>query len=119
METIDGRGGKAIRETYGKDLIVPMMIYNEDYFNTIHSGFLQVDPEIYHFCLTAKKETIHKRLIERGEEVGNWCFEQTDKCLEGFADSCFEQFIPTDDVGIEEIADFICKEIRQGAKTTC
>ncbi|MCM3710387.1 AAA family ATPase [Sporosarcina luteola] len=110
---------RQLRETYGKDLIVPMTIYNKDYFNTIHSGFLQIDPETYHFCLTAKKETIHERLIERGEEVGNWCFEQTDKCLEGFADSCFEQFIQTDDVGIEEIADFICKEIGQGAATKC
>ena len=106
-----------LRETYDKDLIVPMTIYNKDYFNAIHGGFLQIDPETYHFCLTAKKETIHQRLIERGEEEGNWCFQQTDKCLAGFKDPCFEQFIPTDDIGIEEIVDFLCKEI--GATSVC
>lgn len=108
---------RQLRETYGKDLIVPMTIYNKDYFNTIHDGFLQVDPETYHFCLTAKKETIHRRLIERGEEEGNWCFAQTDKCLVGFEDIDIGHFIPTDKIGINEIADFICKEI--GVKSAC
>ncbi|WP_432361941.1 AAA family ATPase [Sporosarcina sp. UB5] len=108
---------RQLREIYGKDLIVPMTIYNKVYFDEIHRGFLQIDPKVYHFCLTAKKETIHQRLLERGEEEGNWCFQQTDKCLAGFEDDCFEQFIPTDDIGIEEVVDVICKEI--GVKSTC
>ncbi|MGG0668377.1 AAA family ATPase [Lederbergia citrisecunda] len=108
---------RQLRETYGKDLIVPMTIYNKDYFDAIRRGFLQIDPETYHFCLTAKKETIHERLLERGEEKGNWCFMQTDKCLAGFEDACFEKFISTEDAGIEEIAEFICKEI--GVRLTC
>ena len=91
---------------------MPMTIYNKDYFNAIHGGFLEIDPETYHFCLTAKKETIHQRLIERGEEEGNWCFQQTDKCLAGFEDACFEQFIPTDEIGIDEIADYHLQENR-------
>lgn len=107
---------RQLRETYDNDLIVPMTIYNKDFFNVIHSGFLQIDPETYHFCLTAQKETIHKRLIERGEEEGNWCFAQTDKCLEGFEDPCFDKFISTDEIGIEAISDFIYKEIRQGER---
>ena len=108
---------RQLRETYGKDLIVPMTIYNKDYFNTIHDGFLEMDSETYHFCLVAEKETIHKRLIERGEEEGNWCFVQTDKCLEGFKDFDVNQLIKTDDVSIEEIAESICKEIGQGVKS--
>lgn len=108
---------RQLRETYGKDLIVPMTIYNKDYFNTIYNGFLQVDPETYHFCLTAKKETIHQRLIERGEEEGNWCFAQTDKCLAGFESSRFAQFISTEGVCVDEIVEFICNEI--GVKSKC
>ena len=108
---------RQLRETYGKDLIVPMTIYNKDYFNTIHNGFLQVDPETYHFCLTANKKTIHRRLLERGEKEGDWCFEQTDKCLAGFGDSLFEQFISTEEVSVEEIVEFICNEI--GVKSKC
>lgn len=108
---------RQLRQTYGKDLIVPMTIYNKDYFNTIHNGFLEMDSKTYHFCLTANKNTIHQRLIERGEAEGNWCFEQTDKCLKGFEDSCFAKFVPTDDIGIEEIADIICNEIGIFPKT--
>lgn len=108
---------KLLRKTYGKDLIVPMTIYNKDYFDAIHSGFMQFDSETYHFCLTADKETIHNRLRERGEEEGNWCFVQTDKCLAGFEDPSFGQFLSTEDVGVREIAEFICKEI--GAKSVC
>lgn len=108
---------RQLRDTYGKDLIVPMTIYNKDYFKAIHGGFLEIDPDTHHFCLTAKKETIHRRLIERGEAEGNWCFEQTDKCLAGFEDACFERFISTEDIGIEEIAEFICNEI--GVKSAC
>lgn len=108
---------RQLRETYGKDLIAPMTIYNKGYFNAIHGGFLEIDPETYHFCLTAKKETIHERLLERGEEQGNWCFAQTDKCIAGFEDPCFEQFISTEDVGIEEIAELICKQI--GVASVC
>ncbi|MDN4606449.1 AAA family ATPase [Sporosarcina highlanderae] len=105
---------RQLQGTYGKDLIVPMTIYNKEYFNTIHDGFLQIDPKTYHFCLTAQKETIHQRLIERGEEQGNWCFEQTDKCLAGFEDPHFGQFIPTEDIGIDKVVEFICKEIGKG-----
>ncbi|MDW0115266.1 AAA family ATPase [Sporosarcina saromensis] len=110
---------KQLCETYGKDLIVPMTIYNKNYFNTIHDGFLEIDAETVHFCLTAEKETIHKRLIARGEEEGNWCFAQTDKCIEGFKRFDDHHFIKTDEVGIEEIVTFICNEIGQEVKSKC
>lgn len=107
---------KQLRATYGKDLIVPMSIYNKRYFNRIYDGFLEIDPETVHFCLTAEKETIHARLHARGEEAGNWCFNQTDKCIQGFKDFDDHHFIQTDDVPIEDIVEFICNEIRQEVK---
>ena len=56
-----------LQKTYGKNLIVPMTIYNKDYFEYIFNGFKKIDEQTYHFCLTAKKETIHQRLLDRGE----------------------------------------------------
>ncbi|GKV54963.1 tunicamycin resistance protein [Sporosarcina sp. NCCP-2222] len=102
---------KQLKQTYDRDLIVPMTIYKKDYFNTIYEGFSELDEETFHFCLTAEKQTIHNRLLTRGEEPGNWCFAQTDKCLEGYQDSCFEQFIQTDNRDVEQIVDLICEEI--------
>ena len=102
---------KQLKQTYGRDLIVPMTIYNKGYFETIYNGFSEMDNETFHFCLTAKKQTIHDRLLARGEELGNWCFAQTDKCIEGYQDNCFEQFIETDHLSVDEIVDHICEEI--------
>ena len=96
-----------LQKTYGKSLIVPMTIFNKDYFQYIINGFKGIDEKTYHFCLTAKEETIHERLIQRGETEGNWCFQQTEKCLAAFEDTSFEKFISTDELSIEEIMKII------------
>jgi hypothetical protein len=92
-------------------LIVPMTIINKDYFSYIYSGFKKIDDNTYHFCLTAKEETIYERLRKRGEIEGNWCFQQTKKCLEAYEDKCFEEFIMTDDVDVDNIVKTIVTRI--------
>ena len=49
-----------LKRTYGKNLIVPMTIYNKEYFEHILGGFKKIDEQSFHFCLTATKETIHQ-----------------------------------------------------------
>ncbi|QHW33784.1 tunicamycin resistance protein [Paenibacillus rhizovicinus] len=92
---------------YRKSLIVPMTIYNKDYFRYIYEGFKQIDPHTYHFCLIGSEETIGERLRNRGESEGNWCFQQIGKCLEAYQDPCFEDFIRTDDVSVDDIVQTI------------
>lgn len=96
---------------YRKNLIVPMTIFNKDYFNYIFNGFKMIDKYTYHFCLIAKEETIYERLRMRGEIEGNWCFRQTKKCLEAFEDTCFEEFILTDAVDVDDIVKTIVTRI--------
>lgn len=98
-----------LKYTYGKHLFVPMTIRKREYFETIYDGFKNLDHETYHFCLMATKETIHERLRNRGEEEGNWCFQQTDACIEAFHDPLFDQKIWTEDKSVEDIV----REIRQ------
>ncbi|MFZ3579444.1 hypothetical protein [Virgibacillus sp. DJP39] len=83
---------------YKMNLIVPITIHNKRNFQYILDGFKILDDQTYHFCLTAKQETIHDRLFKRGEQEGNWCFEQTSKCIEAFTDKAFEEFITTDNL---------------------
>lgn len=97
----------ALKDTYNMNLVVPMTICNPQYFAYIKNGFTKIDPQTYHFCLTASKEVIYERLIERGEEDGNWCFQQTDRCLEAFSTNDFSQYIETDDRGISEVVKVI------------
>lgn len=94
---------KHIRSTYNVNLIVPMTIRKPEYFHYIFDGFSSIDQHTYHFCLTASKDTIYKRLRERGEEDGNWCFQQTDKCLQAYEENNFGEYIDTENVPIDTI----------------
>lgn len=102
---------KRLKQEYNRTLIVPMTIYKRCYAEYIEDGLKAIDSETYHFCLIAEKETIHKRLLERGEELGNWCFQQTDKCLSGFSDPFYKNKILTDCVPIRHVVDKIINRI--------
>jgi AAA domain len=94
---------KRLKDEYGKHLIVPMTLRDPSYFTYIFNGFKGIDDETYHFCLQASRETIFKRLKGRGEEEGNWCFQQTEKCLLAYEEYDFGEYIQTDDVEIDEV----------------
>ncbi|GAA0488505.1 tunicamycin resistance ATP-binding TmrB [Salinibacillus aidingensis] len=96
---------------YNVNLIVPMTIRKPEYFNYIFNGFNSIDSNTYHFCLTASKETIYDRLRGRGEEEGNWCFKQTDKCLKAYNDYNFGEYIETENVSVNAIVDTVRKKL--------
>lgn len=94
---------KRLITKYKINLIVPMTIRKIEYFHFIYNGFKSIDDQTYHFCLRASKETIYERLRLRGEEEGNWCFQQTDKCLEAYNQYDFGEYIDTEKNSISEI----------------
>lgn len=102
---------KNLKLQYNKNLIVPMTIFNKDYFQYIFNRFKELDKQTFHFCLVAKEDTIYERLRNRGEEEGNWCFQQTKKCVEAFQNECFEKSIITDHMYVNEIIDGIINEL--------
>ncbi|MEH7384420.1 AAA family ATPase [Bacillus sp. JJ1521] len=93
---------KRIITTYKTNLIVPMTIRKLEYFHYIYNGLKSMDEQTYHFCLTASKETIYERLRKRGEEEGNWCFQQTEKCFEAYEENSFGEYIDTEKSGIND-----------------
>ncbi|PJK16125.1 tunicamycin resistance protein [Chryseomicrobium excrementi] len=100
-----------LKAQYGKHLIVPMTIRNHSYFTYITQGFQALDAATYSFCLTASKETIHNRLLGRGEEPGNWCFQQTDGCLEAYEKDYFGEKIVTENKSIDDVIEIILSRI--------
>jgi adenylate kinase family enzyme len=112
-KTLVVKVAEELKSTYGKHLLVPMTIRNKEYFSYIVGGFKEIDPDTFHFCLMASKETIHDRLRKRGEEEGNWCFHQTDRCLDAFEDSLFEQKIWTEDKTVEAIIEEIMRSVEK------
>ncbi|MFC4410411.1 AAA family ATPase [Chungangia koreensis] len=110
-KTLVVKVAEELKSTYGKHLLVPMTIRNKEYFSYIVEGFKRIDPDTFHFCLMASKETIFERLRKRGEEEGNWCFQQTDRCLDAFEHSLFEQKIWTEEMTVEEIVKEIIRSV--------
>lgn len=100
-----------LRRQYNKNLIVPMTISDNEYFHYIYKGFKGIDKETYHFCLIAEESTIHERLRLRGETEGNWCYQQTSKCVAAFQAKEFALQIKTDGKSIEDIVQEIKREI--------
>lgn len=96
---------------YEKHLIVPMTIRNPVYLASIKEGFKKIDKNTYHFCLTGSKNTIYERLKKRGEQEGDWCFQQTDKCLIAFEEYDFGEYIDTDYASITAVVDCITQRI--------
>lgn len=102
---------ESLRKNYKKSLIVPMTIYNKDYFKYIFEGLKHIDQNTYHFCLVASENTIYERLRKRGEEEGNWCFQQTKKCIQAFQDECFAEYVLTDNVQVDTIVKGILNRV--------
>ena len=100
-----------IKKQYGCHLIVPMTLRKVKYFDYFFNGFIAIDKDIHHFCLTASYETIHKRLQERGEEPGSWPFQQTDKCILAFENYNFGEYIDTENMGVEAVGNVILGKI--------
>jgi AAA domain len=54
-----------LKEAYGRTLVVPMTIWRQDYLDEVMTGLRRIEPELFHFCLTAPKEIIQERLYRR------------------------------------------------------
>lgn len=102
---------RVLKQVYGRTLVIPIALWHRPYFEEIVAGLRQIDPHLYHFCLTAKKETLHQRLAQRKhehtQETLAWIEERFDRCLTAFASPAFAVQISTDEKRPEEIVEEI------------
>jgi adenylate kinase family enzyme len=101
-----------LKLAYNKHLIVPMTLYKWDNFEYIYNGFQRMDATVRHFCLIASVETVHGRLAGRGDAVGGWSFQQTERCVQTLSDSRFEEYIHTDHLDTNGVVERILARIR-------
>jgi chloramphenicol 3-O-phosphotransferase len=102
-----------LEKNFRDTLIIPMTIWNQDYFKEVTDGLKKIDKVFYHFCLTAPIEVIHQRLNDRGETPGSWPYEQTQKCIASFEADMFEEKIDTSTLTPDEIVQYIIQTIRK------
>ncbi|HEY7414643.1 MAG TPA: AAA family ATPase [Ktedonobacteraceae bacterium] len=98
---------RVLKQVYGRTLVIPMTLWHRPYFEEITDGLRQIDPHLFHFCLTARKETLLKRLAQRRhehtEQALTWIQERFDPCIAAFASPVFAVHIPTDEKTPEEV----------------
>lgn len=106
---------RILKQVYGRTLVIPMSLWHRPYFEEIISGLRELDPCVYHFCLTARKETLHQRLAQRSQEHTQeslkWIEERFDRCIEAFASPAFATQISTDEMNPTEIVEEIITQI--------
>ncbi len=96
-------------------LIVPMSIVRDDYFNEIIGGLRSTGVDVRHYALTATPDTLHKRLRGRsayviGKALGRddtWAVQQIERCVTALADGRYGTHVPTDDRTPDEVVEFI------------
>jgi hypothetical protein len=107
---------RVLKQVYGRTLVIPMTLWHRPYFEEISSGLRQIDAHFYHFCLTAQRETLDKRLAlrkhEHTPEVLGWIEERFDRCIAAFASPTFAVQMSTDEKSPEEIVEEILAQIR-------
>lgn len=102
-------------------VIAPMTVINPRYLKETVGRLRDLDHEVHHFSLLARRETVLKRLRERGfghvvQFVAGknatlsretWAVSKADECLTRLREPEFATHVWTDDLTIKEVADHI------------
>jgi gluconate kinase len=99
-------------------VIVPMSIVRDDYFDQIVGGLRSSGVDVRHYALTAARDTIHKRLERRspyltGKALGRdetWAIQQIDRCVTALANPRYATHVPTDERTPDEVVEFIAAD---------
>lgn len=99
-------------QQYHGNLIVPMTIYNRQYYDEIIEHLRDRQIEVRHFILMAKKQTILQRLAQRGEPADGWAAQHIDVCLRAFHHDIPCEKIDTENRSTEEIVSDIIRRLQ-------
>ncbi|MFJ4686143.1 AAA family ATPase [Streptomyces sp. NPDC091377] len=102
-------------------VIVPMTVTDSGYFAETVGRLRELGHDVQHFTLLARRETVVKRLRERGlgqvvrlfagkkatKGRETWAVRQLDRCLERLGEPEFAEHLWTDDSTVPKTADRI------------
>ena len=101
---------KDVHEKFRKDILVPMTLLRRESFGIIEK--LNRDGINTHLIvLEADYQTVHDRILARGEEEGCWCMENIELAREGSA-ALPGIHIQTDDKTVDELCDEVLIQVR-------
>lgn len=101
---------KDIHEKFHKNILVPMTLLRRKSYNTIEKLLLDgIKTELV--VLEASHQTVHDRILARGEEEGCWCMENIELARAGSA-SLPGIHIQTDGKTVDELRDEVLAQIQ-------
>ena len=101
---------KDVHEKFHKDILVPMTLLRKDSYGIIEN--LNRDGIDTHLIvLEADYQTVHNRILARGEEEGCWCMENIELAREGSA-ALPGIHVQTDEKTVDELRDEVLTQIR-------
>jgi predicted kinase len=112
--TLTVQTAATFQKATGRHLVIPMTIYREDYFTEVISGLKSVDSDFHHFCLSAPKEVLHQRIVQRGlpgQKPGTWVYQQIEKAVPALESDKFAKHLPAHEKTPEELVEMILAEV--------
>ena len=99
-----------IHDTFKKDILVPMTLVRRASYEKIIQSLAGDGIETFLVILEASRQSIHDRILARGEEEGCWCMENIEMARAG-SGILPGIHIDTDDRGVEELAAIVLAKV--------
>ena len=98
-------------------VIAPMTVINPTYFEETVGRLRDMDHEVHHFSLLARRETVLNRLRGRGLgralpfTTDTWAMSKVDECLTSLSAPTFATHVWTDNLTIPEVANHVANAV--------
>lgn len=103
---------KELDAVCGGCVLVPMTLVRQESCISIFETLKRQGIGVKHILLDADNETIHDRILARGEEEGCWCMEQIGKCLDCQAELPCDCRLASAGRSVEELAEQVVHILR-------
>ena len=74
---------KDIHESFHKNVLIPMTLVRPASYENIINRLIGDGIDVHFIVLEASYDSIHDRILARGEEEGCWCMENIEMAREG------------------------------------
>lgn len=105
-----------LSNSYDGIIICPMTVTNKTYYKEMTESLVSTGVNVKHYVLSARPETILRRLRSRGEGKNSWAASQLNRCVELLADKAFQEHIETDELSIDEVVEEIARRSKLDIK---
>lgn len=93
-----------VHDRFRKNILVDMTLVRENSRIQILDRLKADGLDVRFFVLTASRQTIHDRILARGEDEECWCMENLDMAMERSAAIPGSILVNTDDVPVDAVA---------------